>query len=51
MKCIAIILGVVCMISILFLLFRRILKGIEFDADEDIYTNTNIDRKQKAENV
>jgi len=47
MKCLAIILGVVGMIFILFLLFRKTLRGVEFDTDEEIYTNTNADRKRK----
>lgn len=47
MKCLAIILGVVGMIFILFLLFRKTLKCVEFDTDEEIYINTNTDGKQK----
>jgi len=50
MKCIAIILGVVGMIFILFLLFRKTLKGVEFDADEEIYINTTVGTKQKEKN-
>lgn len=50
MKCLTIIFGVVCMIFILFLLFRKTLKDVEFDADEEIYINTTGEGKQKAEN-
>lgn len=50
MKYVAIILGIVVVVFILFLLFRGMLKEIEFDMDEEIYMNAYLDRKQKTEN-